>query len=134
MSNAEKNNYDFLKYYYFARDLRIHSDIMEQQGFDTETLCRNAISRGYYAAYHVALRFLPGQKGFQLSDYESHGQVIRDLRKRNPHASRMLDRLRAFREKADYKSEYLSAVEDIDDHIARVEACLRSLRVAIPHH
>lgn len=52
-----------------------HSGSSDQQRPPTEAALRTAVSRAYYAAFHVARTYLDGQGRLQDSKHESHTTV-----------------------------------------------------------
>ena len=69
----------------------------------TEENLRTAISRAYYACFHVARLGLERGGRWQAGQMNAHQAVISELRRRNRrHLAARLDALRQLREYADY--------------------------------
>jgi uncharacterized protein (UPF0332 family) len=96
--------FDWAEYLDFARHL-------VQADTSTEAELRSAISRAYYASFHIARDYLiQAQHLNPLSRQHVHREVWRVLRT-NPHleavaAAERGFRLLAFRRKADYEGRY----------------------------
>jgi hypothetical protein len=93
-----------------AKDLsHLASWLVEKR--NDEASLRTAISRIYYAAHLVAVRKLR-EKGWEPTGKgDDHGRVIHELRgRRYRNLADKLQRLRAFREHADYHLEAADSV------------------------
>ena len=64
---------------------------------------RTAVSRAYYACFHLARQGLERGGRWQAGTTNAHQAVIAELRRRNrPHLAVALSKLRLLRERADY--------------------------------
>lgn len=69
------DRYDWNNYLNFSKQLL--ADNKMDKKYDEETICRVAISRAYYAAYHAALNFFTSNKKFDIKiGSGSHDSLI----------------------------------------------------------
>ena len=88
--------------------LNLSCKLSEDSNYDDESKYRTSISRAYYAAFLVTRTYLES-KGYNYNydplkqERENvHSKVFHDLKKRNPHISNILFKLRQNRNNADY--------------------------------
>lgn len=98
--------------------------------------CRSAISRAYYAAFHVAAKILRSNGFAILDNHHAHEQVTRHLLGSGDPAvvavGSQLTELRGARNKADYRLS-LAAIETVKTArmwVAKADAHIRTLETS----
>lgn len=105
------DKFDWNNYFIFSKKLL--ADNRLDKKYDEETICRVAISRAYYAAYHAALNFSVSDKKFDVQfGSGSHDSLIlayKEMKKGNEKfqtacrtIGNILSTLKKIRVKADY--------------------------------
>ncbi len=101
---------------------------------DTEAHWRSAVSRGYYAAFHVA-RLLLGRCGFRVPESERSHKYVSDRLSNSgdPAVNRAgldLDGLRDERNRADYDLRRRLSRRDADDVVEAARPIIEALEAA----
>ena len=114
------DDFDWQEFFNYAKNVK---DKLRTFGtFDgaQEALCRNGISRAYYAAFHIAKSFLESNSNLQRRNNEgSHEFVINALKKQRDNELKEigmeLDTLRIRRVRADYQADCYRKARPFDE-------------------
>lgn len=126
--------FDWKEFLSVAKENFMRCQNLQTVDMRAEALCRTAISRAYYAAFHEAKSFVD----FEVQTGGAHEKVIKALRASDDKNTRRigndLDKLRKLRIRADYDGERYAprgyadnAVADLQLAISYAETILKRL-------
>lgn len=97
-------SFDWVQYLDLASELSDQARNLEHRDADL----RSSISRAYYATYHKSRQYVTNKWHTSLyTDGRAHHQVAREFGYKNQGSIKSdLDRMRAYRHRADYNDEF----------------------------